>query len=74
MILKLNYMQNILDLTFCKPSISSRGYFTEVIEMRLIKLFALAFILASCGGKEASTPEEIDPMGFTTRIAILPPV
>ena len=42
--------------------------------MRLIKLFALAFILASCGGEEASTPEEIDPMGFSTRIAIIPPV
>ena len=42
--------------------------------MRLIKLCALVFTLASCGGEEASTPEEIDPMGFTTRIAILPPL
>ena len=46
--------------------------------MRLIKLCALALLLASCGGEEASTPEdstpeEINPMGFTTRIAILPP-
>lgn len=42
--------------------------------MKLIKFCAVALILASCGGEEASTPEEIDPMGFTTRIAILPPV
>ena len=41
--------------------------------MRLVKPFALALMLASCGGEEASTPEEINPIGFTTRIAILPP-